>query len=100
MTLPDSTSLGLGPEVDTVNYNSRQLAQTLGISETAIAELQAKGLLLLQPTIKDGRSYFFSQQAHRFRVAVRWARKDGIDIEEALACVEARWLARTRALKE
>ena len=98
MTLPDSTFSGLGPEVDTVNYNSRQLAQTLGIPDTAIAELQAKGLL--EPTIKDGRSYFSSQQARRLGVAVRWARKDGIDIEEALACVEERWLARTRALKE
>ena len=76
-------------------YTSLQLAQKLGITESTIAELQAKGLL--QPTVKDGRAFFSSQQAHRLGAAVRWARKDKIDLQEAFACVEERWLAHTSA---
>lgn len=76
-------------------YTSQQLAQTLGIAEATVAELQTEGLL--QPTVKDGRSYFSSPQAHRLRAAIRWARRDGIDLQEAFARVEERWLAQTSA---
>lgn len=79
-------------------YTLQQLAQTLGIAEATIEELQRKGLL--QPTVKDGRSFFFSRQAHCLRVAVRWARKDKIDLQEAFACVEERWLAHTSTRKD
>ena len=79
-------------------YTPQQLAQTLGIAETTIIELQKKGLL--QPTVKDGRSFFSSRQAHCLRAAVRWARKDKIDLHEAFACVEERWLAHTSASKD
>ncbi len=79
-------------------YTSHQLAQTLGIAEATIAELQTKDLL--QPTLKDGRSFFSSPQEHCLRVAVRWARKDKIDLQEAFACVEERWLAHTSAPKD
>jgi DNA-binding transcriptional MerR regulator len=79
-------------------YNSQQLAQMLGIAEVSITELQRKGLL--QPTVKDGRSFLSSQQAYRLRAAVRWARKDKIDLQEAFAKVEERWLAQTSALKD
>jgi hypothetical protein len=78
-------------------YTSQQLALTLGIAETTITELQGKGLL--QPTVKDGRSFLSSQQAYRLRAAIRWARKDKIDLQEAFAKVEERWLAQTRAVK-
>jgi len=79
-------------------YTSQQLAQTLGIAESTIVELQRKGLL--QPTVKDGRSFFSSPQAHRLRAAIRWARKDKIDLQEAFARVEERWLAHTSAPKD
>ena len=79
-------------------YTSQQLAQTLGIAEAAIAELQAQGLL--PPTVKDGRSFFSARQAHCLRAAVRGARKDKIDLQEAFACVEERWLAHTSAPKD
>ena len=72
-------------------YTSQQLAQTLGISEATIKALQTKGLF--QPTVKDGRSFFSSRQAHRLRAALRWARKDKLDLQEAFAKVEERWLA-------
>ena len=79
-------------------YTSLQVAQKLGIAEATIAELQAKGSL--QPTVKDGRAFFSSQQAHRLRVAVRWAHKDKMDLQEAFARVEDRWLAHARAPKD
>ena len=79
-------------------YSSQQLAQTLGIAEATIAELQAKGLL--QPTVKDRRFFFSSRQAHCLRAAVRWARRDKIDLQEAFACVEERWLAHTTAPRD
>ena len=79
-------------------YSSQQLAQTLGIAESAIAELQAKGLL--QPTVKDGRTFFSARQAHCLRAALRWSRKDGMDLHEAFRCVEQRWLAHTNAMKD
>ena len=79
-------------------YTSRQLAQTLGIAEATITALQTKGLL--QPTVKDGRSFFSSRQAHCLRAALRWARKDKMDLQEAFARVEVRWLAHTSATKD
>ena len=79
-------------------YTSQQLAQTLGIGEAAIAELQTKELL--QPAVKDGRSFFSSRQAHCLRAAIRWARKDKIDLHEAFIRVEASWLAHTTASKD
>ena len=79
-------------------YTLQQLAQTLGIAEATIAELQREGLL--QPTVKDGRSFFSSWQAHCLRTAVRWARKGKIDLQEAFACVEERWLAHTSERKD
>src|SRR5258708_12558319 len=72
-------------------YTSQQLAQTLGIAEATITELQTKGIL--QPAVKDGRSFFSAQQAHCLRAAVRWARKAKIDLQKAFASVEERWLA-------
>ncbi len=78
-------------------YTSHQLAQTLGIAEATITALQTKGLL---PTVKDGRSFFSSRQAHCLRAALRWARKDKIDLQEAFARVEERWLAHTSATKD
>ena len=78
-------------------YNIQQLAQMLGIAETSISELQKKGFL--QPTVKNGRSFLTSQQAHRLRVAVRWASKNKIDLVEAVAKVEERWIAHADTLK-
>jgi DNA-binding transcriptional MerR regulator len=79
-------------------YTPQQLAQKLDIAESTITELQTKGLL--QPTVKDGRSYFSSRQAYRLRAAVRWARKDKIDLQEAFARVEERWLAQVSAPRD
>jgi len=79
-------------------YTFQQLSQTLGIAETIIRELQAKGLL--QPTVKNGRNYISSQQAYCLRAAVRQARKDKIDLLEAFAKVEERWLAYVSSPKE
>jgi len=79
-------------------YTSQQLAQTLGIAEATIIELQRKGLL--QPKVKDGRPFFSSRQAHCLRAAVRWAHRDKIDLHEAFTLVEARWLAHTTAPKD
>ncbi len=79
-------------------YTTQQLAQKLGIGEAAIAELQTKGLL--QPAVKDGRSFFSCRQAHCLRAAIRWARNDKIDLHEAFIRVEARWLAHTTASKD
>lgn len=79
-------------------YTVQQLAQVLGIAEATLAELQTKGLL--QPTVKNGRSFFSSRQAHCLRAAIRWARKDKMDLQEAFAKVEERWLAQTSAIKD
>ena len=79
-------------------YSSQQLAQTLGITEAAITELQTKGLL--QPTVKDGRSFFSARQAYCLRAAIRCARKYKIDLQGAFACVEERWLAHTSAPRD
>jgi hypothetical protein len=79
-------------------YISQQFTQTLGIAETTSTALQANGLL--QPTVKDGRSFFSFRQAHCVRAALRWARKDKIDLQEAFARLEERWLAHTSATKD
>jgi len=79
-------------------YTLQQLAQTLGIAETNIIELQEKGLL--QPKVKEGKPFFSARQAHCLRAALRWAHKDKIDLQEAFARVEARWLAHTSAPKD
>ncbi len=79
-------------------YTPQQLAQQLGIPEATIEELQTKGLL--QPTVKDGRSFISSRQAYCLRAAIRWARKDKIDLPEAFARVEERWLAQVSAPKD
>ena len=80
------------------DYTSQQAAQTLGITEATIMELQRKGLL--QSTEKDGRSFLSSQQVYRFRVADRCARKGKIDLQEALKKVEEHWLAKSSARKD
>ena len=74
-------------------YNFQQLTQMCGIPEVTIAELQRKGLL--QPTVKNGRPFFSSQQAYRLRAAVRRAHKDKIELVEAYARMEEAWLAHT-----
>lgn len=79
-------------------YTSQQLAQTLGIAEATIADLQRKGVL--HPTVKNGMSFFSARQAHRLRAAMRWARKDKMDLYDAFACVEQRWIAHTTAQKD
>jgi hypothetical protein len=79
-------------------YNSQQLAHLLEIDEDAIAELETKGLL--QATQKEGRSFFPSPQAYRLRAAIRLAHKNKIDLQEAFAKVEARWLAQTSAQRD
>jgi len=79
-------------------YNIQQVAQILGIDENSVSELQDKGLL--QTTVKDGRSFLSSQQARRLRTAVRWARRDKMDLQEAFTKVEERWIARNSASKE
>lgn len=79
-------------------YSVQQLAQMLGIAETAITELQTKGLL--QPTVKDSRAFFSSRQAHCLRAAVRWSRRNKVALSEAFVCVEQRWLAHTSAVKD
>lgn len=78
-------------------YNFQQLTQMLGITEATIIDLQKKGLL--QFTVKNGRSFLSSQQAYLLRVALRRARKDKIELLEALSKVEERWLAQSAALK-
>jgi DNA-binding transcriptional MerR regulator len=79
-------------------YTSQQFAQVLGIAEATITALQTKGLL--QPTVKDSRSFFSSRQAHCLRAALRWARKDEIDLQEAFARVGERWLAHKSTTKD
>lgn len=76
-------------------YTIQQSAQKLGIAETSVAELEAKGLL--QPTVKDGRRFFSSRQVYHLRAALRLARKEKIGLEEAFARVADRWLAQISA---
>jgi hypothetical protein len=65
--------------------------------ETTLSELQRDGFL--EPTVRSERSFLSSEQVNRLRVAVRLARKDKIDLQEALKRVEARWLAQTTAFE-
>jgi DNA-binding transcriptional MerR regulator len=78
-------------------YNFQQVVQICGIAESTIAQLQSKGLL--EPTIKRGRPFLSSQQVYRLRIAVHQASEEKIDLQEALARVEERWLAQTVALR-
>jgi DNA-binding transcriptional MerR regulator len=71
-------------------YTLEQLAQKVGVTEAAIARLEAKGLL--QPKLKDGRRFFSSRQAYHLRAALRLVRKERMSLEEAFAQVEARRL--------
>ena len=77
-------------------YTPEQLAQKLGITEAAIAQIEAKGLL--QPKVKDGRRFFSSRQAYHLRAALRLARKQKLSLEEAFARVEDRWLCQASAI--
>ena len=79
-------------------YNFQQLSQMLGITEATITDLQKNGLL--QFTVKNGRAFVSSQQAFRLRVAVRRARKERIELLEALSKVEERWLAQSSAQRD
>ncbi len=78
-------------------YTLQQARQTLGITEARLAELQRKGSLV--PTVKDGRSFLSSQQLYRLRVAIRWARKEKNDLNEAFQKVEEHWLAKSDTRK-
>ncbi len=77
-------------------YNIQQVAQKCGIAESTIAQLESKGLL--EPTIKKGMAFLSSQQVYRLRIAVQRAKKERIDLQEALARVEQRWLAQAAVL--
>ena len=76
-------------------YNFQQVVQMCGIAESTLEQLQSKGLL--EPTVKRGRPFLSSQQVYRLRIAVHQASEEKIDLQEALARVEERWLAQTVA---
>ncbi len=78
-------------------FNFRQVAQKCGIAEGTIAQLERNGLL--EPTIKKGMAFLSSQQVYRLRIAVQRAKKERIDLQEALAKVEKHWLAQVTALR-
>ena len=78
-------------------YNFQQVVQLCGIAESTLEQLQSKGLL--EPTVKRGRPFLSSQQVYRMRIAVHQASEGKIDLQEALARVEERWLAQTVALR-
>ena len=78
-------------------YNFQQVAQICGIAESTLEQLQSKGLL--ETTVKRGRPFLSSQQVYRLRIAVHQASKEKMDLQEALARVEERWLAQTVALR-
>jgi DNA-binding transcriptional MerR regulator len=78
-------------------YNFQQVVQMCGIAESTLEQLQSKGLL--EPTVKRGRPFLSSQQVYRLRIAVHQASEEKIDLQEALARVEERWLAQTVALR-
>ena len=78
-------------------YNFQQVVQMCGIAESTLEQLQSKGLL--EPTVKRGRPFLSSQQVYRLRIAVHRANEEKIDLQEALARVEERWLAQTVALR-
>lgn len=75
-------------------YTPAQLAQRVRVSEAEIRNLQQKGLL--QATVKNGKTFYSSQQAYRLQAAVRWAKRDSVQLEKALSQVEDLWLATTR----
>jgi len=74
-------------------YTPTQLALKVGISEAQIAELESKGLL--QPSLKDGRRFFSSRQAHDLQVALRLARKQRVSLEQAFLRIEDLKLCQT-----
>jgi len=78
-------------------YNLQQAAQICGIAESTLAQLQSKGLLEL--TVKRGMPFLSSQQVYRLRIALRYASKEKMDLQEALAKVEEHWRAQTVALR-
>jgi DNA-binding transcriptional MerR regulator len=78
-------------------YNFQQVVQMCGIAESTLEQLQSKGLL--EPTVKRGRPFLSSRQVYRLRIAVHQASEEKIDLQEALARVEERWLAQTVALR-
>ena len=78
-------------------YTVQQLARRVGITEYTIEELQAEGLL--QPTLKNGRVFFSSQQAYRLQIAVQSAHSTKKELKETFAGVEARWFAHSTPLK-
>ena len=78
-------------------YNLAQVSQICGIAESTITQLQSKGLL--DTTVKRGMQFFPSQQVYRLRVAVEHANKEKIDLQEALAKVEERWLTQVITLR-
>jgi len=78
-------------------YNFQQVVQMCGIAESTLEQLQSKGLL--EPTVKRGRPFLSSHQVYRLRIAVHQASEEKIDLQEALARVEERWLAQTVALR-
>ena len=78
-------------------YNFQQVVQMCGIAESTLEQLQSKGLL--EPTVKRGRPFLSSQEVYRLRIAVHQASEEKIDLQEALARVEKRWLAQTVVLR-
>ena len=78
-------------------YNFQQVVQMCGIAESTLEQLQSKGLL--ETTVKRGRLFLSSQQVYRLRIAVHQASEEKIDLQEALARVEKRWLAQTVVLR-
>jgi hypothetical protein len=85
------------PTVMADYYNFQQVVQMCGIAESTLEQLQSKGLL--EPTVKSGRPFLSSRQVYRLRIAVHQASEEKIDLQEALARVEERWLAQTVALR-
>ncbi len=67
-------------------YTPAQLALKLGLSEAEISEFELNGLLHV--TVKDGRRFFSSRQAHRLGAALRLARKQKVSLERAVAKIE------------
>ena len=84
----------MGPVAD--YYTPAQLALKVGVTEAQIAELASKGFL--HPTLKDGKRFFSSSQAHDLQVALRLARKQGASLEQALHRVEEMRLYHASAL--
>ncbi|MGB9432614.1 MAG: hypothetical protein WBQ89_10260 [Candidatus Acidiferrum sp.] len=78
-------------------YNFQQVAQICGIAESTLAQLHSKGLL--ESTVKRGRPFLSSQQVYRLRIALRYASKEKMDLQQALTRVEERWLTQTVALR-